>query len=244
MVKINIHPLTYFLLFSILICGYFNYFLIIIIIILIHDLGHIMAMKILKIKIFNIDILPFGSIIKSRIKYNLNSNYLLLISISGILMQLLLYLVFYILFKYLIINNLSYRIFLTYNRLIILFNLLPIIPLDGSKIFISFIERILPYNLSLYLTNIISIIFLIGFIFLNNININLVMISIFMFFKIYEDLINHKYIFYLFLVERYLDKKYYKHLKYINNIKNIYKNRYNFINMVNETSYLAYLIDK
>ena len=92
--KISIHPLTYIILLSLLLCGYFNYFLIISFILLFHHLGHILVMLIFKIKIYKIDILPFGSIINTKINYNLNSNILLLLSLAGIIMQLLLYPIF------------------------------------------------------------------------------------------------------------------------------------------------------
>ena len=69
--KINIT--TYLLLLSILLCGYFNYLLIISLILIIHDLGHIVFLKLFKIKINNITILPFGSIINSDLKLNTES---------------------------------------------------------------------------------------------------------------------------------------------------------------------------
>ena len=68
--KIIIHPLTYLLLLTIFLCGKFNYFLIISIILFVHDLGHILIMIKYKIRIYMITIFPFGSIIDTNIKYN------------------------------------------------------------------------------------------------------------------------------------------------------------------------------
>ena len=82
--KINIT--TYLLLLSILLCGYFNYLLIISLILIIHDLGHIVFLKLFKIKINNITILPFGSIINSDLKLNTES-YKIFISIWSRPMQ-------------------------------------------------------------------------------------------------------------------------------------------------------------
>ena len=233
--KININPLTYLLLLTIFFCGRFNYFYIITIILFIHDLGHIIMMLLNKIKISNIDILPFGSIISSDIKYNENSNTLFLISISGILMQLLLYIVFYIIYTKGFISLNNYNIFLFYNKLIILFNLIPIIPLDGSKIINSLLERIIPFKLSKYLTITISLIicFLIGIIGIKS--YNLFIILIFLFSKNYEELLSINFIYYRFLLERYLNKYNFKRIKNVNNINYLYKNRLNFIN--NESEY-------
>ena len=243
MIKIDIHPITYFFLISILLCGFFNYFLIISIILLIHDLGHIIVMKMFKIKIFNIVILPFGSLINSKINYNQNSNVLLLIAIAGILMQLFLYLVFNVLNNLNIINSLSYSIFLYYNRSIIIFNALPIIPLDGSKILLSLLERIMPYKIVLKLGCYISLILGCIFLYKCSLSLNIILISLFLFMKTYEELLNHNYIFNRFLLERYLNESNYKRIKYINSIKKIYKNKYNFINNQKEWAILAKMFD-
>ena len=146
--KIKINALTYLIIFSFLLCGYFNYFLIISLILICHDIGHIITMKLFKINISSINILPFGSIIDTNIKYNNSSNKSLLISLAGVIMQLFLYIIFYFLLRHNFISNLSYNIFLTYNKSLIIFNLLPIIPLDGSKMLLSIFDRFLPYDSS------------------------------------------------------------------------------------------------
>ena len=140
----RIHYITYIILLSVLLCGFFNYFLIIFFILLWHDLGHIIVIKLYGYKINEILILPIGSIISSDIKSNIKSNRLFLISIMGIVNQLLLYPIMLLMYNSGLINSLSYEIFLLYNKLIIGFNLLPIIPLDGSKIILSIIETFLP----------------------------------------------------------------------------------------------------
>src|SRR5574344_1388572 len=130
MITFKIHPLTYFILLSICLTGYYIYFLIIIFILIIHDLGHLLLFKLFKIKVRSILILPFGSLINSDLKLNTPSFILFLISIAGIIMQLLLYPLVNLLFNIGLINHLSYQIFMFYNKLIICFNLLPINPLD------------------------------------------------------------------------------------------------------------------
>ena len=241
--KINIHPLSTFILLGILLCGYFNYFLIISIILICHDLGHLILMRIFNVKIIDIQILPFGSMINTNIKYNLSSTKLFLISIGGVLIQLVLYLIFYLLLKFNLITNLSYQIFLTYNKLIILFNILPIIPLDGSKTLLSFLERVFPYKISIKILNIISLLSTILFILLNEINLNLLLIGAFLLFKTYTEILEHSFIFNKFLLERYLYKINYKKTKNVTNIKMIYKNKYNFINNESEDRFLAKIFD-
>lgn len=200
-------------------------------------------MKLFKINIQSITILPFGSLINTEINYNINSNFLLLVSIAGIIMQLFLFIIFYYLFNFNFINYLSYRIFKTYNQLIILFNILPIIPLDGSKILLSTLERFIPYKKTLIITNIISIIAILLFIIFNKINLNLILISGFLFLKTYQEILEHNYIFNKFLLERHLHKPSYSKIKNIKSIKDIFKNKYNFINYEAEDKILSKLFD-
>lgn len=234
----KVHPLTYFLLISVLFCGFFNYFLIISFILLMHDLGHIIVMKLNNIKINQIVILPFGSVINSSINSNIKSKTLFLINIAGVLMQVLLYLLFYFLYNFNIINDLSYNIFLFYNKLIIIFNLVPIIPLDGSKILISLIECLMPYKRALKVVNSFSLVFICIFLYLNKISLNLLLIITFLLYKTYIEILNHNFIFHKFLLDRYLNKFKCRKIKYIKNIKDIYKNKHNFINNESEEKVL------
>ena len=201
-------------------------------------------MKLFNIKIYHITIMPFGSLINTNIKYNINSNKLLLISLGGIINQIFLYIIFYLLFKISVINELSFKIFLDYNYLIIIFNILPIIPLDGSKALLSIIERIFPYKICLIIINILSIVSITLFILFNKITFNIILLGIFLLNKTYLEILNHNFIYHKFLLERYLNNNANSKIKMINNIKNIYKNRFNFIKGVREEEIYVKLFDK
>ena len=196
--KIIIHPLTYLLLLTIFLCGKFNYFLIISIILFVHDLGHILIMIKYKIRINMITIFPFGSIIDTNIKYNEKSYIKLLIALAGITFQLILYFIFNFLFKLGIISIIDYQIFMRYNLMIILFNLLPIVPLDGSKVLESILELFTPYKITLSLEVIISLIFICILFCKNVFSLDLILIIIFLLYKSYEFFFNIKYIYYKF----------------------------------------------
>ncbi|MCH5166429.1 MAG: site-2 protease family protein [Erysipelotrichales bacterium] len=215
----KIHITTYIFYILLILSGYINYLFIFLIIIVTHELGHIFTIYLCKLRINEIIIYPFGGVIKTNINYNINSNKLLFISISGVLFQTLLFLI--------IKDNSSYtyQIFESLNLSIIIFNLIPIYPSDGNKILVSILERIQRYKNTLYITNIISFIFLfIVFILRKN---------IFIFIVLYYLNINYfsltKYIFNKFLLERYLYDKKYKKNKYINTVNHIYKCRNNCI---------------
>ena len=226
----KIHPLTYFIILTVLLSGYFNYILIISMILLIHDLGHVLIIKLFKYKIKTIEILPFGCVINTNITPNSKSLELFFISLAGITFQIVLFPLIYALNGVIIGDN-SYEIFMKYNTLLIIFNILPIIPLDGSKILMSIVESFISYKKSLVIINIISIIFLIAFIIYQTIySFNAYLIISFLLFKTYETIKEHKFLFNQFIMSRYLNNRKERKIKYINSINSLYKNKYNFIN--------------
>ena len=83
------HPLFYLLAFLSFITGYFKHFVIFTSIILIHELGHVAMGMLMKWKIEEVIILPFGgiTIFKERIDKPLIQEFL--IAIAGPLLQLL-----------------------------------------------------------------------------------------------------------------------------------------------------------
>jgi len=230
----KIHWVSYFILLSVLLAGYFNYFLIISIILIFHDFGHIILIKLFGYKINKIEILPFGSIMTTNIGPNTNSFKILIISLGGILMQLLLFLIM----PY-FLSSINYPIFIKYNTLLIFFNLLPIIPLDGSKILSSLLESFISYKKAMVLINFISLFSIVLFIiFLTFHALNSYLVVSFLVYKTYETIKNHHYYFHHFLLDRHLNKTKFKNIKHILSIKLIHKNKYNFIDNQNEDKVL------
>ena len=235
----KIHLVTYLVIISVLLCGYFNYFLIISLILLVHDLGHLTLIKWFNYQIDSIVLLPFGSIINANINANTKTMHIFLIALAGVLMQSLLYLVMPLCLKLGFISALSYQIFLKYNYLLIIFNLLPIIPLDGAKIILCFLESIFSYKKALQILSLISVLsLLIFFIYTAYHALNSYLIFTFLLFKTYEAIKHHAYLFHHFLITRHLNSNHRNHVKYIATLKNIYKNKYNFINGQNEEKVL------
>lgn len=234
----KVHFSTYLFYLFLILSGYFNYLLIYLIIIFFHELGHFLMIKLNKLHIEEFVLYPFGGIIKTDINYNISSNLYFGISISGILMQLFLFLF--------IKDNGSYNytIFYNLNWSIIIFNLLPIIPSDGSKILSSLLERFLPYKCVLYISHFLSIITLfILFLYSKN---------IFLFIVLYYLNINSffiiKYIYNKFLLERYLYQYVYFKEKYVENENSFYKCRKNMIkygsNYIEEKRYLSHKFEQ
>ena len=214
--KIYFHPLFIFTLFVFISIGYFRFITYFMLLILVHELGHILVSLIFKWNIDKIIILPFGGLTK----YNENINRPLieefLIAISGIIFQI----VFYMLIN----NYIDYKYFNIINYFIIIFNLIPIYHLDGSKILNIFFNVVTSYKNSLLLTIIISYIFIIIFSLLFfNINKLITFVLIFLLLEVNKLYKKRKELFNKFLLERYLNEFKFKKKKTINNIDKMKK---------------------
>ena len=160
-------------------------------------------------KIENITIYPFGGITKINKDLNAPIYKELLIASGGVIFQLLLFLII----NYLPLSVYVKSNFIKYNFSILFFNLLPIIPLDGSVILNSFLNMIFSYKKSYYLYFIISIIGIFIYLIANiwfSLN-NYLIISLFVIKTIYAWK-NYKFLLNRFLLERYINKYEYKYI--------------------------------
>lgn len=152
--KIKIHYSLLLVLFLCLFTRLFLEFLIFFFIIMLHELGHITMALIFKQNIKKITLTALGGIVEIRfIRLNLFKQ--LLINASGIIVNVVLL----ILFKYLFTSPLQ-TIIINYNLILIFFNLLPIYPLDGYRIFSNCITLFLKPTHQYQVIIIISFIFL------------------------------------------------------------------------------------
>ena len=145
----KIHPLTLLTTFIILLCGYFKYYIIMMLIIFIHEIGHIVVGHIFKFKIIKTVILPFGCITYFKTDLNTKIYKEFIVTIAGPIFQIIGSTILYLITK----NNLV----LFFNKIILILNLIPVIPLDGSKIIESILFKIYSYYDSLKISEIISI---------------------------------------------------------------------------------------
>ena len=232
--KIKIHPLFLIFVLIFILIGRFKFILFFMLLILIHEFGHIIMSLLFKWNIDKIIILPFGGMIKYDELINKKLLEEFLIAISGIIAQY----IFFLSLKDLI----SYKYFSFINYFIIIFNLIPIYPLDGSKILNVFFNIITTFKRSVLLTLIVSYIFIL-------ININkLSIFIIYILFKETTKLYNEKeLIFNKFLLERNLYEFKFRHKKTIKSaleMKKDYKHLFKINNKyVTEKYYLKKMFD-
>ena len=203
----------------------YNIFIIISFLIFIHELGHFLCAKILNIEVDKIIIYPLGGISKFNLPLNSSQITEFLILISGPLFQFLAYI---LLKKY---YTRYTELIDLYHYGILFFNLLPVYPLDGGKLINLLLSYFLPYKLSLKATIFISYVFILLLILMNckHIYINLIIIIIFLVYKVAKEQVKIPEIYNKFLLERYLNKYKFKHSKIINSKEKFYRNRRHLI---------------
>ena len=208
----KIHVLYYVVALVSFLTGNFKNFIIFSAIIIVHETGHIVGAWIFKWKIDKVILLPFGgiTIFKESIDKSLKQE--LIIALLGPLFQIL----FYLIFK----DNATFN---HYNMAILLFNLLPIYPLDGSKILNIFFNELVSFKKSHILTIVVSEITLFFLLFKTRINLLLLLILFFLIVEIIKEFVKHKYYFNRFLLERYLYNYNYKKRKTITKLTQMKK---------------------
>ena len=232
--KIEFHYTYIIMAFGLVITGHFVNLIIFTSLIIIHEMGHIIISKILSYKIDKVIIYPYGGFVKLNTRINTKIENDLLVAISGIIMQSIYFGI----------------IFFLYRNGMLIFNLLPIYPLDGAKIVNLILSKYFSFNIANYISIVISLITVIFFlysdIYENNYSIILV-IGVLMknIYKFYKDI---SYIYNRFILERYLFKFNYKKKVIIKNKDKMYKNRVHIFNdngkLMNEKEYISTFFEK
>lgn len=234
--KIEFHYTYILISIGFILTGYFSNLLVFTSIIIIHELGHYTMARLNNLKVEKIVIYPYGGLVKMNNLINTNINKELLVAISGIVFQIIYYLIITYLYQQGIIREYIFKLFTTYHENILFFNILPIHPLDGSKILNLLLSKAVPFNLSNKINIIVSIITLILLISINYYNFNYTMILTIG--VILDNLIKHykqlKYIFNKFLLERYIYNLTYTKRKKITKINNMYKDKYHILKENNQ----------
>lgn len=229
--KIEFHYTYILVALGFILTGYFSNLIVFTSIIIIHELGHFIIAKYYHFKVEKIIIYPYGGLVKINNPINTKINKELNVAISGIFFQIIYYFIIIFLYQKGIIREYIFNLYKIYNYSILLFNILPIHPLDGSKIINLLLSKILPFNIANKLNIIISIITLIIILNINyyNFNYTLILTVGILIDNIIKYQKQIKYIFNKFLLERYIYKMTYKKTKKINKLNNMYKEKYHII---------------
>lgn len=206
----------------------FKEFLMIFSIIIVHEIGHFLAANYYKWNLDKISIYPFGGCVKFNEKINKPIKEEFIILISGPLMQ-----IFFFIFVYFLLNEglVTYRnfiIFKTYHYTLLLFNLLPIYPLDGGRLLNLIMNMFFPYKKGNKLVIIISIVVLLSSLYFYS-NINYIFMGILLLSELIIYLKRQNYLYNKMLLERYIYKENHKKFKIIKNKDSMYKDKRHII---------------
>ena len=207
----RIHPFYYFFALISVFTGNFKNFILFSTIIIVHEFGHFFMALFLKWRVEKILLLPFGGVTIFNEDLNRPMIEEFLILICGPLLQ--------IFFTFFFKND---DVLISYSNNLLLFNLLPIYPLDGSKILNLFFNIFFGFKkshlLSIYFSFIVILLVFVRYDF----SLMLVLVLLFILFKVLDEFNNHRNIFNRFLLERYTKNFNFKKVKVIKS-KNIEK---------------------
>lgn len=236
--KVKIHLFFYIFMFISLITGNFWNYIIITSIIIVHEMGHILSGLIFSWKIDKVIILPFGGLTVFNVLINTSLFEQFIVALMGPLFQVLYFLILNYFFH---LDN----VIVFFNFALLFFNLLPIYPLDGSKVLYVILCLLFPFKYSHILFLIVSFICILVLFFYFKFNLILYLILLLLIIKTITEFINHKSVFNRFLLERYIYNIEFKRVRFVSGVEEMYLwCRHVFKKSVTEKDFLYKMFDK
>lgn len=238
MSKIRVDISTYVIVLLSFLAGYFEYTFLTIIIIIVHEMGHFLTGYFLKLKVKEISLFMFGGVTIFDEDLNLNIFKELLVVVMGPVVQMLFYMIVYYFYTKGFVSVSTMKKVSTINLILLEFNLLPILPLDGAKILNNILDLILSYDLAHKVSLAVSFLALpLVFLFDNKLIIILVVISLLV--RLFEEINWHKFRINKLLLERKLKGIKFKKVREFESLTKVKRNvtYYRFINGIKTYDY-------
>jgi len=229
-VEIHFSTLIYFILS--LLVGMFKQTLTMLFIVMVHEFAHTMTSYCFNFKINKIKILPFGAFLQLD-DFGLHHIFEeICVVIAGPLSHIILYAFFMYLYRLQYISFIHYQYCIEANKIILLFNLLPIYPLDGSKLIILISSCFFDYLFVLKSSIYISMVALFYMIY-QYFALSYMMVYSFLMLGLYQYITEYYLLYHRLLTSR-LDQCQYKKQKLHKNSKfyRPYHNYYFFNNVL------------
>ncbi|MFD1065385.1 site-2 protease family protein [Oceanobacillus locisalsi] len=204
---IHFHPILWIFIVISFLTGSFTELTIIFSIVFLHELGHYIAASSFRWRISAIMLWAFGGVMKTDEHGTRPVREEAIVIMAGPFVQVLIYGLLYAMSPFGIIPEYYYELILYYNTIILLFNLLPIWPLDGGKLIFLILTTFLTFKKAYYTTIIASLaicaIIILAQLFFFPFTLSSFLIWLFL---IHENRKEWKYRFYVFI--RFLLKRY------------------------------------
>jgi len=204
---IHLHPILWIFFVISFLTGSFTELAIIFSIVFLHELGHYIAASSFKWRISAIILWAFGGVMKTDEHGTRPVREEVIVILAGPMVQVFIYGFLYSAFSFGMIPDYYYGLILYYNTIILLFNLLPVWPLDGGKLVFLALTTFLTFKKAYYVT-IISSLVICALIIIAQLLFFPFTLSSFLIwlFLIHENRKEWKYRFYVFI--RFLLKRY------------------------------------
>ena len=190
--------------------AHFLELIMLLLIILVHEMGHAVTASFFSWRIKQISLLPFGGVAEMDEHGNRPLFEEAMVILAGPLQHGWLIGAAYGFYEMTWISQEQYTTFLSYNLMVLLFNLLPIWPLDGGKLVFLLTSYLKSFPEAHRFTLIVSMVSIIIFsgmtLFLMPENLNVWIILTFLTFSLYHEWKQHRFVFMRFLLERYYGK--------------------------------------
>lgn len=139
--------------------GNFSNFVLFFLMLILHDIAHLIACLLFKVQIKGFELLPFGGKIFINDNIQINVFQEIIISIAGPLFNIM-FAAILVIFKYWNILYFPYYDQIVFCNIVLgLINLVPILPLDGGRILTSILSSFIGYNKAIFFVINISKIF-------------------------------------------------------------------------------------
>ncbi|GKU81430.1 M50 family metallopeptidase [Niallia sp. NCCP-28] len=206
----HIHPLLWVVMAIGVMTAHFYDLCLLLFIITVHELGHAVAASFFSWRIKRISLLPFGGVAEMDEHGNRPLKEEVIVILAGPAQHIWMMILAYFLYENGYLSASIYEVFISYNMIIFLFNLLPIWPLDGGKLLFLYISMKKAFPIAhkmMLLTSVAGVILFTLFVILfMPINLNAWIIICFLLFSIYYEWKQSRYVFMRFLLERYYGK--------------------------------------
>jgi len=181
------------------------------IIIFVHEMGHATLAHFFSWRLKSIMLLPFGGVAEVDEHGNRSLREECIVVLAGPIQHLWLQGAAFLLYATGFMNVGDYQLFTFYNVSILLFNLLPVWPLDGGKLLFIIFSKYWSYQKAHSYMMLASIIFLIFYVaailILSPTHLNMWIITTFLIYSLYHEHKNRMYSCLRFLMERYYGKQ-------------------------------------
>lgn len=207
---VKLHPLLWFVIALAVMTAHFLELSMLLAIIFIHEMGHAVAASFFSWRIKQISLLPFGGVVEMDEHGNRPLFEEAIVIISGPLQHIWLIGLAFCFYEWNWLSYEHYMTFLSFNIMILLFNLLPIWPLDGGKLvflLFSYLKSFPDAHRATLMISLVSIvIFSLFSLFFMPMNLNVWIVLAFLAFSLYHEWKQQRFVFMRFLLERYYGK--------------------------------------